>query len=136
MHVKLQLCTSSFINVLYFLDLFLLYYTVDKGTNHVDKVSIDARFTRDTPNNSHVTMFVTWNDVTWENSENITYFKVQIRKGRSVIPYYVNASSNVSDWPYTAVWYQYIVYNTARLIKGLVLVYIGVLFMSIQVHHC
>jgi hypothetical protein len=51
-------------------------------------------------------MFLNWNDATWKDAINITYFKVQIRKEQEsiILPKnYVNASSNVSDWLYTAL---------------------------------
>ncbi|CAB3981421.1 Hypothetical predicted protein [Paramuricea clavata] len=71
--------------------------SLDEGTVHI-KDSINARFTRDTRNNNHVTMFLKWTDVTWKNAKKITYFKVQISNGRSLIlKEYVSAFSNVSD---------------------------------------
>ncbi|CAB3985714.1 Hypothetical predicted protein, partial [Paramuricea clavata] len=71
---------------------------LDKGTNHIQG-SIDARFTRDASDNSQVIMFLNWTDGTWKKAINITYFKVQIRNGRSIILNdYVNASSNVYQY--------------------------------------
>ncbi|CAB3983171.1 platelet-derived growth factor receptor alpha isoform X1 [Paramuricea clavata] len=47
-------------------------------------------------------MFLKWTDVTWKNAEKITYFKVQIRNGGSVIlREYVSAFSNVSRYSKT-----------------------------------